>query len=181
MFFDSRRFSDFPLSSIIPLNPRVAPGNKLRAQTPVTVLPLQRKRSTVLERKRILLADDHLEFLEEVRSLVDAQHDIAGAVADGKALAEAAQALDPDLIISDISMPGMTGFEAASKIRALGLKSKFIFVTVHSSPAYLKRARSLGEGYVLKLRAFDQLLPAISCVLAGDTFVSPELGVSRQS
>jgi DNA-binding NarL/FixJ family response regulator len=159
----------------------VAPGNTLRAQTPVTIPPLQRKRLTVLERKRILLADDHPEFLEEVRSLVDAQHDIAGAVADGKALAEAAQALDPDLIISDISMPGMTGFEAASKIRALGLKSKFIFVTVHSSPAYLKRARSLGEGYVLKLRAFDQLLPAISSVLAGGTFVSPEVEASRQS
>jgi DNA-binding NarL/FixJ family response regulator len=133
-----------------------------------------------LQRKRILLADDHPAFLEEVRSLLS-MHDIAGAVADGKALAEAAQALDPDLIISDISMPGMTGFEAASKIRALGLKSKFIFLTVHSSPAYLKRARSLGEGYVLKLRAFDQLLPAISSVLAGDTFVSPELEVSRQS
>ena len=160
----------------------MAPGNKLRAQTPVTVLPLQRKRLTVLERKRILLADDHPEFLAEVRYLLDAQHDIAGAVADGNALAEAAQALDPDLIISDISMPGMTGFEAASKIRALGLKSKFIFLTVHSSPAYLKKARSLGvEGYVLKPRAFDQLLPAISSVLAGDTFVSPEVEVSRQS
>jgi len=180
VFFDSRRLSDLPLSSIILLS-RVWLLVISCTQTPVTVLPLYRKRSTVLDRKRILLADDHLEFLEEVRSLVDAQHDIAGAVADGKALAEAAQALDPDLIISDISMPGMTGFEAASKIRALGLKSKFIFVTVHSSPAYLKRARSLGEGYVLKLRAFDHLLPAISSVLAGGTFVSPEVEASRHS
>ncbi len=144
--------------------------------------PCAEEEVDVLERKRILLADDHPEFLEEVRSLVDALHDIAGAVADGKALAEAAEALDPDLIISDISMPGMTGFEAASKIRVLGLKSKFIFLTVHSSPAYLRKARSLGvEGYVLKPRAFDQLLPAISSVLAGGTFVSPELEVSRQS
>jgi DNA-binding NarL/FixJ family response regulator len=160
----------------------MAPGNKLRAQTPVTVLPLQWKRSTVLERKRILLADDHPGFLEEVRSLLDAHHEIAGAVADGTALAESALALDPDLIICDISMPGMTGFEAATKVRALGLKSKLIFLTVHSSPAYLKKARSLGvEGYVLKLRAFDQLLSAISRVLDGDTFVSPELEVSHRS
>lgn len=133
-----------------------------------------------MERKRILLADDHPEFLKEIRSLLDAQHDIAGAVADGKALAEAAQALDPDLIISDISMPSMSGFEAASRIRALGLKSRFIFLTVHSSPAYLRKALSLGvEGYVLKLHAAEQLLPAISRVLDGEIFVSPELEVSR--
>ena len=154
----------------------MAPGNKLPAQTPVTVLPLLRKRSTVLDRKRILLADDHPGFLEEVRSLLDAHHEIAGAVADGAALVDAAQVLDPDLIISDITMPGMNGFEAAAKIRSLGLRSRFVFLTVHSSPAYLRKARSFGvEGYVLKLRAADQLLPAISSVLAGETFVSPEL------
>jgi DNA-binding NarL/FixJ family response regulator len=144
--------------------------------TPATVLSLLTRRSIALERKRILLADDHPDFIEEVRALLDGHHDIAGAVADGHVLREVAQALDPDLIISDISMPRMNGFEAASEIRSRGLKAKFIFLTIHSSPAYFRRARSLGvEGYVLKLHAFEQLLPAIASVLAGETFVSPQL------
>lgn len=135
-----------------------------------------------MARMRILLADDHSEFIEELRDLLHPHHDIAGAVADGKALAEAASALNPDVIISDISMPVMSGFEAAAKIRSLGLKSKFIFLTVHSSPAYLRKARSLGvEGYVLKVHAFDELLTAISSVLEGEVFVSPELQPSHQS
>lgn len=109
-------------------------------------------------------------------------YEIAATVADGKALAEAAEALDPDLIISDIGMPVMNGFEAAAKVRALGLKSKLIFLTVRSSPAYIRRALSLGaQGYVSKLRAAEQLLPAIARVLDGDTFVSPELEPSGET
>ena len=129
-----------------------------------------------MERKRILLADDHPEFIEDLCAILGERYEIAGAVADGKALAEAAQVLQPDLIISDVSMPVMNGFEAVSKLNALGLKSKLIFLTVHSSPAYVKRARSLGvHGYVSKLRTMEQLLPAVSRVLDGNTFVSPEL------
>jgi DNA-binding NarL/FixJ family response regulator len=129
-----------------------------------------------VKRKRILLADDHAEFIEDLCVMLGERYEIAGVVADGKALAEAAQALDPDLIISDISMPVMNGFEAASKLRSLGLKTKLIFLTVHSSPVYVRRARLLGvEGYVSKLRTTEQLLQAIASVLDGNTFISPEL------
>lgn len=136
----------------------------------------QNRKPFIVERKRILLADDHAEFIEDLCVMLGEHYEIAAAVADGKALAEAAQALDPDLIISDISMPVMNGFEAASKVRALGLKSKLIFLTVHSSPAYVRRARLLGvQGYISKLRTTEQLLPAIASVLDGNIFVSPEL------
>lgn len=129
-----------------------------------------------MSRKRILLADDHVAMLEEVRALLDRDYEIIGAVQNGATLVEAAQKLNPDLIISDISMPVMTGFEAAARIRALGLQSKLIFLTVQSAPAYLKKARSLGaNGYVLKAYTNEQLATAVSQVLTGNTYISPEL------
>ena len=97
-----------------------------------------------MNRKRILLADDHAEMLDEVRALLDQDYDIVGAVQDGKQLVDAARDLNPDLIISDISMPEMNGFEAAMKIRSLGIPAKLIFLTVQSSAGYLRKARALG-------------------------------------
>jgi len=128
------------------------------------------------DRKRVLLADDHSAMLEEVRGLLGNQYEVVGAVPDGGALVEAAQRLQPDLIISDISMPVMTGFQAAAAIRRSGIACKLIFLTVQSSPAYLKKARSLGaDGYVLKVYTGEQLATAVSKVLEGNSFISPQL------
>jgi DNA-binding NarL/FixJ family response regulator len=129
-----------------------------------------------VSRKRILLADDHAAMLEEVRALLERDYEIVGAVPNGESLVEAAQKLKPDLIISDISMPVMTGFEAAARIRALGVQSKLIFLTVQSTAGYVKKARSLGaDGYVLKVYSNEQLALAVSEVLKGNRFVSPQL------
>ena len=115
-------------------------------------------------------------MLDEVQSLLKPDYEVVGAVENGADLVEAAQQLKPDLIISDISMPQMTGFEAAAKIRAAGLAAKLIFLTVQSSPAYLKKARSLGaDGYVLKVFVTEQLRPAVDAVLAGGSYTSPQL------
>ncbi len=127
-------------------------------------------------RKRILLADDHVAMLEEVRSLLERDYEIVGSVEDGKRLVEEASRLKPDLIVSDISMPGMNGFEAAAKIKKLGLGSRLIFLTVQSSKAYVKKARALGaEGYVLKAGTADELPVAVADVLAGQSYISPQL------
>ena len=129
-----------------------------------------------MTRQRILLADDHAQMLEEVRSLLDVNYEVIGAVENGAELVEAACSLKPDLIVSDIGMPVMNGFEAAAKIRESGLPIKIIFLTVQSSPAYLKKACSLGaKGYVLKVFASEQLLPAVASVLTGETYISPQL------
>jgi DNA-binding NarL/FixJ family response regulator len=126
--------------------------------------------------KRVLLADDHTAMLEEVRELLGDRYEVVGIVADGGALVEAAHRLQPDLIISDISMPVMTGFQAAAAIRKSGLSCKLIFLTVQSSPAYLKKARALGaDGYVLKVYSGEQLTTAVSQVLAGQSYISPQL------
>ena len=130
-----------------------------------------------MSRKRILLADDHTEMLNEIRALLDGEYEIIGAVENGEKLVQAARTLQPDLIVSDISMPVMTGFEAAAKIRAAGITAKIIFLTVQSSPAYLKKARALGaDGYVLKVYTNEQLPLAISSVLTGTPYFSPQLG-----
>jgi len=132
--------------------------------------------TTSMSRKRILLADDHAEMLEEVRSLLNDDYEVIGTVENGEKLVQAAGTLKPDLIVSDISMPQMTGFEAIAKIRASGNTAKVIFLTVQSSPAYLKKARALGaDGYVLKVYTNEQLLLAVSSVLTGRSYYSPQL------
>jgi DNA-binding NarL/FixJ family response regulator len=129
-----------------------------------------------MSRKRILLADDHAEMLEQVRALLDADYEIVGAVQNGKNLVDAAVELKPDLIVSDISMPVMTGFEAAARMRALGLSTKLIFLTVQSTSGYVRKARALGAaGYVLKVYTNEQLPVAISQVLSGQDYISPQL------
>jgi len=129
-----------------------------------------------LERNRVLLADDHEAVLQQVESLLGEKYDIVGAVQNGKVLVEAAQKLQPDVIITDISMPVMTGFEAAARIKELGLASKLIFLSVQSGSAYIKKARSLGaNGYVLKLYAAEQLPQAVAAVISGSHYISPQL------
>ena len=127
-------------------------------------------------RKRVLLADDHAAMLDEVRALLGEDYEVVGAVENGEKLVEAASALNPDVIVSDISMPVMTGFEAAAKIRQLGIASRIIFLTVQSSTAYLKKARALGaDGYVLKIYTNEQLPVAVASVLTGTPYFSPQL------
>ncbi|MBZ5547471.1 MAG: response regulator transcription factor [Acidobacteriia bacterium] len=127
-------------------------------------------------RKRILLADDHAAMLEEVESLLRADYRIVGSVENGVDLVEAAQRLKPDLIISDISMPVMNGFEAAARIRAAGVTAKLIFLTVQSGAPYVKKARALGaDGYVLKAFTAEHLAAAVSAVLAGNPYICPQL------
>lgn len=129
-----------------------------------------------VSRKRVLLADDHAAMLEEVRALLGENYEVVGAVENGEKLVEAASALNPDVIVSDISMPVMTGFEAAARIRQLGIASRIIFLTVQSSTAYLKKARALGaDGYVLKIYTTEQLPLAIASVLTGTPYFSPQL------
>ena len=130
-----------------------------------------------MSRKRVLLADDHAAMLEEVRALLDDEYEVVGAVENGQKLVDAASTLKPDVIVSDISMPVMNGFEAAAKIREMGLAARIIFLTVQSSAAYLKKARALGaDGYILKVNTNEQLGAAVASVLTGTPYFCPELG-----
>jgi DNA-binding NarL/FixJ family response regulator len=119
-------------------------------------------------RRRILIADDQPKLLERVSELIATEHDVVGAVGDGDAAVAAAESLHPDLVILDISMPGMNGFEAARRISAHDPAPRIMFLSVHEEADFLEAARQAGAvGYVLKRSIAGDLLPAIRLVLDG--------------
>jgi len=128
---------------------------------------------------RVLLADDHPALLAETARLLEHEHEVIGVVADGLELLEAAQRLDPDLIVLDIGMPGLDGFEAARRLKRAGCRSRIIFLTVQEDADYAKEALALGaDGYVVKSQIVSDLMLAIKDALAGRRFVSPTLTLS---
>lgn len=125
-------------------------------------------------RARIVLADDHKDIREKVMQQLEPEFEVVGAVADGNALLEAASQMKPDVCVIDISMPIMSGIEAATQIKASGSTVKIVFLTVHEDPDFLQAALDAGAlGYVVKSRVASDLCPAVNAALAGRLFVSP--------
>lgn len=123
---------------------------------------------------RILLADDHRRLLELVQGLLEPTFDVVRCVEDGESLVEAAGKLQPDVIVTDISMPKLNGIEAADRLRESGSLSKIVFLTVHTDPDFVQAALKTGAlAYVSKLRINSDLVVAIGEAVAGRMFVSP--------
>ena len=130
-----------------------------------------------ITRPRILLADDHTMVIEGIRSLLEEKgHDVVGVVSDGRALVSAAPRLKPDVVILDISMPLLNGFDAAARLKQLLPKVKIVFLTMKDDPNLAAAVLGLGPvGYVLKHSAASELLIAITEVLRGKPYVTPRL------
>jgi len=130
-----------------------------------------------MKRLRILLADDHAVVLEGLRRILDRpRFEIVGAVADGRALVQAATALQPDVIITDVVMPLLNGIEAARQIVKQNQKSKIIFLTMHPEVIYARQALAAGGcGYVLKSSAGEELITAIDDALHGRVYVTKSI------
>ena len=132
------------------------------------------RRVAEVRKMRIFLADDHRYVLELIRGLLEPTFEVVGAVEDGEALVEAAVNLQPDVIITDISMPKLNGIEAADRLRESGSPSKIVFLTVHADPDFVQAALKTGAlAYVSKSRITTDLLIAIEEALKGRIFVSP--------
>jgi len=130
-----------------------------------------------MAKPRILLADDHPEVLDSLRGLLDKLGEVVGIVEDGRALVEAAQRLQPDIIISDISMPRMNGLDATRALQACVPQSKVIILTVHREAVYLSLAFNAGaRGYLLKRTAVAELPRAVLHVFAGDRYIGQGVG-----
>ncbi|CAI4032048.1 DNA-binding response regulator [Nitrospira tepida] len=123
---------------------------------------------------RVLLADDHTLVLAGFVKLLEDSCEVVGLVEDGRALLDAAQHLQPDIAIVDISMPLLNGIEACSRVRAASPQTKLIIVTMHAAMPYVQAAFKAGAaGYVLKRSATDELLQAIRTVRSGNYYVTP--------
>jgi DNA-binding NarL/FixJ family response regulator len=129
-----------------------------------------------MNRKRVLLADDHAMFHEGLEKLLSPTYEIAGRVQDGRSLVEAAGELMPDLIVADISMPELNGIEAIREMRSAGLDPKVVLLTMHEDADYAIEALHEGAlGYVVKHAASSELLSALEEALHGRMFVTPRV------
>jgi DNA-binding NarL/FixJ family response regulator len=122
---------------------------------------------------RVLLVDDSDAMLARATAVLSRNCVIVGAVNNGTAAINAARALMPDVIVLDISMPGMSGLEVAANLREQGLTSAVVFLTVHDDQDFVVAARQAGgTGYVVKLRLASDLNVAVQEARAGRSFVS---------
>lgn len=129
-----------------------------------------------MTRARILLADDHSAMRDRVVHLLESEFEMLEPVSDGRALLEKVLELRPDVCLIDISMPILNGIEVAMQLRASGLMTKIIFLTIHGDWDFVQAALTTGaSGYVVKARIASDLNLAVREVLAGRQFVSPSV------
>ena len=123
---------------------------------------------------KVLLVDDSEKTLARANSVLSARYLVVGTVTSGQAALEAAASLKPDVVVLDISMPGMTGFELAKRLRAAGSTAHLVFLTVHEEQELIMAARNAGAiGYVVKSRLSTDLEMAVREAVAGRPFQSP--------
>lgn len=123
---------------------------------------------------RVLLADDHAVLRSGLRLLIEKQPgvEVVGEAGDGTEALAQVTALQPDLVLLDINMPGLDGLAALPRIRAVSPGSRVLMLTMHDDVSYLQEALRVGaSGYVLKRAVDSELLMAIQAVMRGETYV----------
>jgi two-component system response regulator NreC len=125
---------------------------------------------------RILLVDDHPIFRAGLRTLLNTQQDmeVVGEAGDGAEALARVRELAPDVVIMDITMPGMDGLEALRRMHVANLQSRVLVLTMHAENEYLFQVlENGGYGYVLKQGVDSDLFEAIRTVAAGNVFLYP--------
>ena len=131
-----------------------------------------------MDRIRILVAEDHELFRKGICSLIEKVPDmeIAGEALDGQDAVFKARALEPDIVIMDVMMPGMNGIEATRLIHETALKTKIVTLSLHSDREYIVGMLKAGSsGYLLKDSAFQEMIEAIRSVRANRLFLGQTL------
>ncbi|MFZ3331881.1 MAG: response regulator transcription factor [Candidatus Acidiferrales bacterium] len=126
--------------------------------------------------QRFLIADDHAIFAEALRVYLERTHTVVGLVRDGHAMVTEAIRLRPDVIVVDVGMPLLNGFDAAQKINVQAPDIKFVFLTMRDDRNLAAAALELGPvGFVVKHSPGQELLNAIDHVLRGKSYLTPKL------
>jgi DNA-binding NarL/FixJ family response regulator len=127
-----------------------------------------------MRRTRVLLADDHQMIADALKSVLEPQFEVVGTVTDGRLLIEAAEKLQPDVIVLDVAMPQMNGLDAARKLKRDMPRVKLIFLTMNEDPYLVGEAFQAGaSAFLLKHEAALELTEAIKQVLQGKKYVTP--------
>jgi DNA-binding NarL/FixJ family response regulator len=126
----------------------------------------------VAEPLRVLLADDNPAILDVVKHMLQKEFTIIGALVDASSVVEQAPELKPDVLILDISMGELNGFEITQQLRAKQCFSKIVFLTVHEEFEFIRAAFDAGaSGYVFKSRMNTDLRAALEAVRSGKVFI----------
>lgn len=124
-------------------------------------------------RRSVVLADDHTLVAQGIEQLLMDSFESIVLVADGESLIETVKGNPPDVIVADISMPGISGIDAMKQMMNDGCQVPFVFLTMHDEPSLATEAvRAGARGFVLKSAAGEELVRAVTAVLNGDTYVS---------
>ena len=135
-----------------------------------------------MRRASVLLADDHEIVLEGLAGLLRSEFSLVGTVSDGAQLIEAARRLRPDVIVTDVAMPGTSGLEALRRLRAESIGAKVVFLTMHADAHLAAEALRAGaSGFVVKHAAGKDLIAAIHAALRGSRYLSPRLATEVAS
>jgi len=127
-----------------------------------------------MSRPRVLLADDHVMLLDAFEKLLAPEYDVVGCVSDGHALVAAAEKLQPDVVVLDVSMPLLNGLDAGREIKRLLPRIKLVFVTMNEDVDVAAAAWRIGaSGYLLKRSAASELQLAIREAVNGRSYLTP--------
>lgn len=127
---------------------------------------------------RMLIADDHAVLRSGLRMLLDAQTDIevVGEAGNGSQVLTLVEVVQPDLVLLDVSMPGLGGLETLPILKKIAPETRILMLTMHDDESYFRQAlRDGASGYVLKRAADTELLSAIRAVMRGEIYVHPSL------
>jgi DNA-binding NarL/FixJ family response regulator len=131
----------------------------------------------VTEPLRVVLADDHAEYREGVARLLREHHiDVVAEVSNGEAAVSAVEELAPDVVVMDLSLPGLSGLEATRLIGAKAPASRVLVLTTSAREADLTEAIVAGAmGYVLKEDPVEEIVAGIRTLAAGESVISPQI------
>lgn len=129
-----------------------------------------------MRRPRVFLADDHTLLLEAFRKLLEPKYDVVGTATDGRQMLSQVRKLQPDVVVLDISMPHLNGFDAGEKLKQILPRVKLLFLTQNEDPDMVAEAFRIGaNGYLLKNSAASELFQAIDTVINRGHYVTPAI------